>query len=352
MARVNDIITLLRRGLERTRLSDFVPYSDIHILFRAIASVLSEREVSLTNLFNLFYIYTAKGSYLDRRAKDYGLTRLTGSRAQGWVLIKCPERDTSIPKGLILLAPGGVLQYEVTYSVFAPKGVEVLTSIESLNEDPSANLSAGVMLYSNFYPHVDFVVGRYRNINGPQQGLLGAGEMETDEAFRNRLLRWLVRGSPVSRESLTLMLESIPGLGKAFIQEHYPLTGYMTVYLGTSDSVLLNRARALMDTNKAAGVSFIISSIQKSEVNVSVTLSTEASLDAIQIRSSISNFIQRLPVGSAFLIPDLSAYISQQSSSIKAVDIQAPLSNIPSLSGRALYPGNIEVTIKVRGAYG
>lgn len=352
MSRVNDIIILLRRGLERTRLSDFVPYSDIHILFRAIASVLSEREVSLTNLFNLFYIYTAKGSYLDRRAKDYGLTRLTGTKAQGWVLIKSPNQDTNIPKGLILIAPGGILQYEVTYSVLSPKGVEVLTSVESLNQDPSANLPAGVKLYSNFYPHVDFIVGRYRTTNGPQLGLVGAGEMESDEAFRNRLLRWLIRGSPVSRDSLTLLLESIPGVAKVFIQEHYPITGYLTVYLGTTDSVILNRARALVNTNKAAGVSFIISSIQKVEVNVSVLLITISSIDALQIRSAISTFIHKLQVGAPLLISDLSSYISQQSSSIKSVEILDPLNNIQANPGRALSPGNIEVTIKVRGLYG
>jgi uncharacterized phage protein gp47/JayE len=351
MSRVNDIIILLRQGLERTRLSDFVPYSDIHILFRAIASVLSEREVSLTNLFNLFYIYTAKGSYLDRRAKDYGLTRLLGSKAQGWVLVNSPNQDTNIPKGLILIAPGGVLQYEVTYNVLSPKGIEVLTSIESLNQDPFANLPAGVQLYSNFYPQVNFVVGRYRNSNGPQQGLVGAGEVESDEAFRDRLLRWLVRGSPVSKESLTLMLESVPGLGKVFIQEHYPITGYMTVYLGTSDSVLLNKARALVNTNKAAGVSFNISSIQKAEVNISVALTTSTTLDAVQIRSAISSYIHRLQVGAPLLVSDLSSYISQQSPSIKSVEVLNPLTSIPARPGQALSPGDIEVTIKVRGVY-
>lgn len=349
MSRVNDIILLLRRSLERTRLSDFVPYSDIHILFRAIASVISEREVSLTTLFRLFYIYTSKGEYLDKRARDYGLTRLQGTRASGWVLITSPNQNSNIPKGLILSAPGLVLQYEVTYAIAVPKGLEVLTSIESLNEDASANLPAGVSLYSNFYPHVNFIVGRYRTPAGPQQGLSGAGEVESDEQFKQRLLRWLTRGSPVSKNSLSLLLESLPGIGKVHIQEHFPITGYFTVYLETKDSILLNRARALIDTNKAAGVSFIVSSILKTQVNISVIVSVGTSLDPEVIKSSIFAFIYKLPVGSGLSLKDLISYISQVSSSIKSVEISTPTQDISPLAGRAIYPGEIDVTLRARG---
>lgn len=352
MSRVNNIISLFRSALAKTKFSNFAPYSDLHILFRAIASVLSEREVSINNVFNLFYIYYAKGAYLDKRSADYGIERLPGSKAIGYALVKCNSKDETIPVGAILSAPGAVLQYEVSKGANLSKGVEISLPIESLNLESEANLLAGTLLYSNFYPHVLFEVGRYRLPNGQaQQGLTGAGEKESDESLRRRLLQWLIRGSPTSKASLLSLVSAIPGVGKVTIQEHNPIPGYITVYVSTSDSNILNLVRSKISVHRAAGILFFVSSIQRVSIDISLRVSVIGSIDAAVLRSATNTFINRLDVGYGLKLADLVSYISQTNTDIKSVEILSPALDILGRSGVTLTPGEILIEIRDRRLY-
>lgn len=344
--RIDTLIETFRRALGRSQLKDFTSYSDLYVLFRAVASVLTERESALTNLIDLYYIFNARGTSLDRRAYDYGLTRLQGSKARGQVLIRSTSQDVTIPKGLILSAPGNVLQYEVVSSVFIPRGLEVPTTIESLGEGSDSNLSAGVLLYSSFYPHVEFTIGRYRAPNGIAVGeVIGGDEVEDDDSFRVRLLQWISRGSAVSRSSLTITLQSIPGVGRVFIQEHSPVTGYITVFLGTSDSRILNQARRVVDLNKAAGISYIVQTIDRLTVTLSLTIYTIGPLDSGYLRGQLLRYLYRQTIGDIIRLADIVSYTAQQSNAIVSVVVDQPTRDIQLSAGQMVDIQDIELTI-------
>jgi uncharacterized phage protein gp47/JayE len=320
---INNIIDSIKRTLDSlgSPMAKFSSYSNLYILFRAIATVVVEQDVRLKEIIDSSFISTATGSYLDRRAADFGMYRLKGSYTTGSVLVKGPS--VALSRGTILYTSDQTYQYEVGSSVTIPSTIEAVLTIKALGIGGEYNLPQGTFLYSNLYPNHSFVVGRYRDpITRVVVGSLSNGSsVESDSEFRSRIGSKLSGGLSQTGtiRSIREELLKLPYLTRVYIKEHTPITGYFTIFIDTQDSELIKTISSLVQSIKPIGVAFLVRPLRTKAIDVSV----EVIVNNYQ-EGSISTVINRT----------LSSYFSSLSlgASINPTYIRDALISIPSIN--------------------
>lgn len=272
---LNEVIENLRTGLANSKLARFSTYSNVYALFRSIGSVITQHEVELDSIKDGFFLSTASGDDLDRRAGDYEIYRNLGSPSYGSVLVKAGFLGTGpIPAGTILTSANNLIQVETTEPINIVGLNEVAVEVVSLSLTQQANLPAGTSLYSSIYPQFTFTVGRYRNpLNLTIEGNLSGGrEGETDIQFSTRIRDFQTSLAKATNPALVSSILNVPTVTRVFIKEHKPSSSYMTVYINSNNAEVVRRVDAVIAENKAAGVSYIIRPLDKVDLVVALEL--------------------------------------------------------------------------------
>lgn len=342
---VAQILTSMRDSLVGGPLSNFSPYSNIYILYRAVAIALAEQDSLMEGMLSGFHLATAMGSDLDRRASDYGITRLAGNGARGWVLAKSTDVVLLQP-GALLTDPTSRYQYEVTQRAYLGVGVEVPIYVQSTSGSSGSNLPAGTYLTSYFYPSITFMVGRYRDTsnNSPVGEIDGGSDRETDADLRGRLLQHLRNRSTSNKDSIYLAVRAVPGIYKVVLVEHDPITGYFTVYVDTNDSVLLTRVRGVVDTVKAAGVSYLVRSMTPTPINIDISVSGTTDIDTDILRAALVSLIVNTPPSSPIYLDAIRAAALKVVGVARVVSISPSNDILPTGQGQVYVPGSIRIT--------
>jgi uncharacterized phage protein gp47/JayE len=335
----------MRDSLLGTSISNFSPYSNIYILYRAVAMALAEQDSLIEGMLSGFHLATASGGDLDRRASDYGITRLAGSGASGWVLAKSTEAVLLQP-GALLTDPTSRYQYEVTQRAYLGAGVEVPIYVQSTSGSSGSNLAAGTYLTSSFYPSITFTVGRYRDTsNGTPVGAVGGGsDRETDNSLRARLLQHLRNRSTSNKDSIYLAVRAVPGVSRVVLVEHDPITGYFTVYVDSNDSVLLTRVRAVVDSVKAAGVSYLVRPMVPTPINIDISVTGTTDIDTDVLRAAIVNLIVSTPPSSPIYVDAVRGVALKVAGISRVVSIIPSNDILPTGQGQVYIPGSIRIT--------
>jgi hypothetical protein len=342
---VAQILTSMRDSLAGTVLSNFSPYSNIYILYRAVAIALAEQDSLIDAMLSGFHLATATGADLDRRASDYGITRLAGNGARGWVLAKSTEAVLLQP-GALLTDPTNRYQYEVTQRAYLGVGIEVPVYVQSTTGSSGSNLPAGTYLTSTFYPSITYVVGRYRDTsNGSPVGAIdGGSDREADTGLRARLLQHLRNRSTSNKDSIYLAVRAVPGISRVVLVEHDPITGYFTVYVDSNDSVLLTRVRAVVDTVKAAGISYLVRAMTPTPINIDISVTGTTDIDTVVLRAALVDLIVNT-------LPSSPIYVDAvRGAALKVVGVSRVISIIPNTDilptgqGQVYVPGSIRIT--------
>jgi uncharacterized phage protein gp47/JayE len=338
---VNEIINSFKKRLVSigSPLANFAPYSNTYALFRAIGSILSEQDTRLSNATEESFLLTATGRNLDRKAEDFGLYRLTGSKSKGSILVKA-SRDGSLLKGTILNTASNAIQFEVISDINYKAG-EVVGRVQAISNGSLYNLQPGTKLYSSTYD-VDITVGYSRDpITGNALGSLeGGGTAETDEEFRTRILssirkkdRYLGTSNSIKEELLKL-----PYVTKVFILNHKPVSGYFTVYVDNRDSKNLNYIGLIIESIKPVGSLFILKPLSIN--SLSIRIEGEFSSSSEETRSLITetayDYVNNLSIGQTFSVAELQRRLYQINSRVKlvspTVDIKPDTESLLSIS--------------------
>lgn len=345
---IDEIVEDIRGELTRLRseMASFLRYSNLHILFRAIASVISELEVKLQNIENESYIRTATKDYLDRRGKDYGVFRLNGTKAVGSVLVKGPR--INLPKGIILDTPNQSIQYETTQSITTFEEIEMPISIISLSRSSLANLPSGTRLYTPLFPLHSFTIGKYRDGLGiPQGGLVGGSEVETDDSYRDNILRNIKGPNTGTIASILSSLRSLPFIEKVYIEEHSPVSGYFTVVTDITDMENINQMKELINQVKPIGVSYMIRTLSSQLVDINLKLK----ITSLTLTSSIDTKLKTdlRSLNSSFkpnqsLTRETISGIVLQVPGVVGLDIVSPLQDISPSSGNLLQVDKVDIS--------
>lgn len=293
---ITDTISSIRTTLEfmGSSLSDFKTYSNLWAIFRSVAGVVDQQEAKLKEVQDNFYLSTATGEALDRRALDLGLTRSLGTKAQGYVLAQS-STSLTLRKGAIVSL--GDLQYEFTDN-YTVTNLEIAIPIRAINSGSRSNLESGTLLSNVLYPQLRCEVGRYRDANGKAIGSLSSGsDPESDNDLRTRLRDLF--GQSAIRQLQALVTNATPEIGRIHLVEHYPMTGYLTAYVASQDGEVLDQVSQVLNTYKAEGVITFVQPIQIQIVDVRLDIQLSSITGDIEdrITKAVDNFFTELNVG-------------------------------------------------------
>lgn len=266
--RVNDYIERIRTALSDSPIANFGRFSNLGIIFRAMAIVSAEQEERLINETDSFYIQHAEGADLDRRAADFNLFRKTGTKSYGSIFVT-PPYDIEVPVGLILTDAAQSLQFETTSRATISAGETKAVRIQSLSEDLFSNLPPTTNLFSTPFPTTRFVVGESIDpvTNQLVGGLVGATDFETDEAFRARVLSNLISRSLSSRPYILSKLREVtPSVWLAEIETG----GYLIAYTNSTDSFVIQDLELVMEQFAAAGIRYQILTLESFDVDIEI----------------------------------------------------------------------------------
>lgn len=352
MKNVSEIINQFKNNLSSlgSPLATFTNYSNIYILFRSIASVISQQYNDLDNYYKNSFLSSATGNNLDSRALDYGLYRGEGSYATGYCIATSTSNIT-LPSGTILNTATSNLQFQTIVETNITNE-EAYVKIQSNTYTELANLNAGATLTSPFYPTVKFVVANSKDLSGNFiGGLTGGKSPESDVAFRNRILSQLNNNNG-TLSSIYNKLEEL-GVSQFYIKEHYPITGYFTVYLDTQDQTLIDNIETELIEIKPVGVAFELKTLKGYFIDLRfiVTLQSLDFAESVSnsIRQICSNYFNTLELGQELYPINLSVLCSNITGIIDIRIVDPADSKIVPPTDTILKLRNINLTINTGG---
>lgn len=294
MRTINDIISSARNALQKVNspLASFSRYSNIYAMLRSVAHLVAEQDFKIKTARDSFYVFSATGEDLDHRALDFGLFRKQGTFASGSVLVESNLGNNLIPQGTILTTADSSLQFEVIAETFVGSA-ETTLPVRSLTKSLNANLAAGTRLYSSFYPSVKFTVGQYRNSLSRQAegAITGGRDLENDDLFKDRILRHLQSLGKGTVSAIEAAIMAIPGITRVFIRESAPAAGYVTAYINSQDTRVMDAARIALQMSKCAGVAFLVESIETTPVNINLIVRVKDFADSARITARIKTLL-------------------------------------------------------------
>lgn len=349
---IDKILSEIRSVLEEQQsdLATFPDYGNLYAIFRSIASVISEQDSDLDDIYDSLFLNTTSDESLNKRALEYGLTRSEGSRATGFIVMEAPNslsaiKTTVINPGLILLNPFTNKQYVTLEQAFIDRR-QVSVKVESLEASSSVNLESGTRLISNFYKNIDFTVGSfYNSLTREYEGdITGGSDKETDAELRSRILEIVQIKQSSTREAIRITAQKVQGVQEVLIEENIPSAGYINVYIDNTSFDAINQVKLNVDSVKPLGTIVTVRSFDNFTLNISlnIALFNNDNLNdkSTSIRSIVTKFISNL--GKTFTKESL-AGVLLNSSIINNVEVLSPVGNISIGNKEKFTIGSIDI---------
>ncbi|MEI2418831.1 baseplate J/gp47 family protein [Arthrospira platensis SPKY2] len=343
---INQVITSFRRSLSSLNpdLSLFPTYSNLYVIFRAIASIITDQEFLFNEELIKHNILYAEGVDLEVIGSQYNVYRLEGSKASGYVLASGP--DQIIRKGSILSNVSQDLEYEVTSNVNIIQGVETPIPVLSKISSSLSNQISGTYLYSRSNSNVKFIVGDRRdNYNNIIGGIVGGLDKEKDSDFRKRITN-SINGVLTSGSftNIYINLKSLDFIGDLFIREHFPVPGIVSIYSNVKDAELIKEMEDKLLPLRPLGVTIIFKPILRYSVNLDLQININNFNQIEQIDSYIDsevyNYFSSLSIGEKLKRDELKSKLLK-SNLLSSLTILKPESDINLSEEVLLIPGQI-----------
>lgn len=343
---INQIITSFRRTLSSLNpdLSLFPTYSNLYVIFRAVASIITDQEFLFNEELIKHNVLFAKGLDLEVIGSQYNVFRLEGSKASGYVLALGP--DQIIRKGSILLNSSQDLEYEVLSNVNITHRVEIPIPVLSKVSSSRANSPPGTYLYSRSNSNVKFIVGNSRDIyNNIVGGIVGGLDKETDVSFRDRIIN-TINGvlSTSSFTNIYITLKSLDFIGDLYIREHFPVPGIVSIYSNVKDQELIKEMENKLLSIRPLGVTILFKPILRYSINLDLQININKFSQIEQIDSYVDsevyNYFSSLSIGENLVRDKLKSRLLK-SNLLNSLTILKPESDIKLSEEVLLIPGQI-----------
>lgn len=276
--------------------------------------------------FSQFWAESAESTYLEIKAKTWGITRKAGAKATGSVTF---SGEGIVPAGSSLRSPSGVL-YTLDNDTMVP-GVGTLTAMET---GTAGNLTAGAQL--TLVQPVEGVQG-----TAASGALTGGADIESDESLRSRLIAAL-QAPPHggSQSDYITWAREVPGVTRAWC---YPLylglgtVGVTFVADNQADSIipsaaLVARVQDHIDQYKPVTASVTVFAPRTLTVNITLiaTPNTAAVRNAIQAELS-DLFVREGEPGVTMLLSHIEEAISVTTGESDHVLIEPTANIVPDV---------------------
>lgn len=316
-----------------------------YTLARGSAAVSAAIDNRLIDLQNNALITNASGSRLDELL-SFISPRQQPARATGSVLAISKTDSFTIPAGTQLINVSTGLSFRTTSaSVTAVNLFESLINIQAVEFGTSSNLVAGTQLYSADYPDVCFRVGA-THTEVYEGDLLGGQDIETDNAYRSRVLSLISNPSSSSSSSLVRLLRDYPLVDRAYVKTTVP--GIVEIWVDASTIYTEAQRQELLDyisTYLPVGVIPFISQARRKPVNITLDIqpfsnnNNDLSALSNRVTSNLTNLILNLDVGESLSVGDIRRSVS---SLARQVTVVYPTADIVCRIDEILSPGEFK----------
>lgn len=352
----SDIVTDLKAGLiaANSKFTDLLPGSRIYAVVSSLASALALGWIGLAEIKTIFFVNSATGTDLDNRVGDLGMRRNQGSKATGAVLA-FTSTPVTIPAGTLLRTVDSKVILEVVQDKNVTSPFSAL-SVISVEVGSNKNLSAGSILLENDgrFANVIFKVGSQGvDTNGNPVGkLTGGTDRESDELLKGRFTDYLTSLSRGTIKAVSQALKQIAGISSLVIENAMPVPGYIRISVsdgsGTISQTISDAVAAVMEAWASAGYGYVLQSIARTEVAVSVTAyTTDLTVSPSAIQAAVSTKInalgQNLQLGQSLYRADITrvGFVS----GLENFTVQSPVQDTIAGAGELLGIDSITVNV-------
>lgn len=316
-----------------------------YTLARASAAVAAFLDNRLIDLQNNSLITNATGSRLDELL-GFISARQQPARATGSVLAISKTDSFTIPSGSTLVNVSSGLSFTTTSSsVTAVNLFESLINIRAVEYGSASNLVAGTQLYSADFPDVCFRVGA-THTDIYEGDLLGGQDIESDNAYRFRVLGLISNPSSSSSSSIVRLLRDYPLVDRAFVRTTVP--GVVEIWVDANTTYTDAQRQELLDyisTYLPVGSIPFITQAKRKLVNVTLEVqpfsnnSNDLSNISNRITTNLTNLILNLDVGESLSVGDIKRSVS---SLARQVTVVYPTADVVCRLDEVLSPGEFK----------
>jgi len=290
---VSDMLTAIG---EKTGLTNFNVGSVVRTTTEVFAEVVAELYAFGAGMLKQGFLDTATAFWLDRKAKEYGLTRKPAVKAEGTVVYsRKTAKDTNvpIPEGSIVTTPkdqsGTEYRYFTTEEVVLLAGeLSVEAPVIAENAGSAYNVGPGsISKMKTFITGIDAVTN-------PEEWLTTVGvDEETDAALRQRcFLAWEELSQGGTAAAYISWALSVAGVKSAFVDDTLPRgEGTVDVYImgeaGPPDPALIEAVQEVVDDNRPITADALVFSPEVVTIPITLTVTPRAGYDTTAMDTEI-----------------------------------------------------------------
>ncbi|MFH1531090.1 MAG: baseplate J/gp47 family protein [Pseudomonadota bacterium] len=281
---------------EKTGLTNFNIGSVVRTTTEVFAEVVAELYAFGAGMLKQGFLDTATTFWLDRKAREYGLTRKPAVKAEGTVVYsRKTAKDTNvpIPTGSIVTTPkdqsGTEYRYFTTQAAVLQAGeLSVEAPVIAENAGSAYNVGPGsISKMKTFITGIDAVTN-------PEDWITTIGvDEETDGALRQRcFLAWEELSQGGTAAAYISWALSVPGVKSAFVDDTLPRgEGTVDVYImgeaGPPDPALIEAVQEVVDNNRPITADALVFSPEVVTVPVTLGVTPRAGYDTAAMDTEI-----------------------------------------------------------------
>ena len=285
---------------ERTGLTNFNVGSVVRTLTEVFSEVVGELYAFGAEMLKQGFLDTATGFWLDRKAKEYGITRKPAIKTVGRIVYSRPlpkSTNIPIPTGSIVTTPKDQSGKEYRYFTTEEAVLlaeELSVSVPVIAEEAGSSYNVGPDSISKMKTYINGI-GSVTNEVG-WITTVGVDE-EKDSALRQRcFLAWEELSQGGTARAYVSWALSVPGVKSAFVDDTLPRgEGTVDIYImgeaGPPDAALIDAVQAVIDENRPITADALMRSPDIVTVDISMRVTPRSGFDPNTIETEISRRI-------------------------------------------------------------
>ena len=275
--------------------------SDIGIRLKLLAGEIYSLCTEIDGIKKQMFPNTATGEYLDRHARQRGLSRIKGSKATGFVVFRLDtplDHDITIPRGTVCSNSDGSLRYVTVNDDTIPRETSYkLIECEAWDSGERYNLGRGSVTVIMTYFSVGLSITNATSF-------IGGTDDESDEELRERIAQsYLNTPNGANEEFYINLAKSADGIQSATVTK--TSAGSLTVCVGGQGNVPSDEdyqnVHTVLNTHRPFGINLNVTRPELVTVNVTAEIDIKSGYNANEVIANatvvVTNFFNRLAVG-------------------------------------------------------
>lgn len=328
-------------------------------LVRSFTVPLAELWADLAEVERDSNLATATGDSLDLLVNSFGMSRVVGSYATGFVVAKPKAvsnvgllvEGSSLLYGNLVLTVGADTVLQAPYSI-----IPVTAGTLGVDFNLPANtvvISANPALNTQF----SFAIGSALDgSNTPVGGLIGGQDPELDGELRERFALYLQSLTRATYQAVLQALQGIPELRSVAVLDSTPMPGFISIYVddNSAATTVSDDLKAIIEQTlsewKAVGIGVRLYMLDKvvQPVVINVTVDSNSIPASVQqaVRQAVIALLNNYGQGQSLYVSKL-VDVAFNTAGVVDVKVVSPAQDVPVDSYQAFRASTVTVNVTI-----